>query len=283
MPGPPSPVSALVRSLASVGRDRDLLPDAPGGAEAPGGPGARAWVDAAEAVGIVETRGDGRVVRGPRPFSPDPPAGAGKALDPAFRDPLPPPTPGRRRAGGPHPVGGVPPAVVASASGGVPDRVLVWPGRSGRLAGDLVRMGAGSVLAHEPDPALRENLAACASDRVDAGASPATELGYHRRVDAAVADRALQSTRSLVGLLGRLHHALDEGGVLVLHDVLLDESQPADVRRNREARALRVHLRARGRDLVSRQDLWRLLVETGFQGIRFGSLGRGRYVVRARR
>jgi SAM-dependent methyltransferase len=166
-------------------------------------------------------------------------------------------------------VGSPSPARVRAALGGVPNRVLVLPARRGRLASDLLDLGADEVLAHEPDPRLLEALERRARDRpgLEVRETPATELGYHRVADAVVADRALYATRSLVGLLGRLHHALRPDGVLVLVDVLADEAGTRSPPSNAAPRSLRVELRARGRDLVSVQDLWRLLIETGFQSV----------------
>lgn len=270
------PARSLARSLAAAGLGAGLLPakaEAPPPENVPGG---EAWADAVEALG-----GRDLVEAAARNLGPQEAKSA--TLEAAFRDPLPPPDPARRSPS--HPAGPAPPAAVRRALRTPPDRALVLPARTGRLAGDLRAWGAGEVRAHEPDPHLRDRLEARAgADRgLVAEATPATELAYARDVDAAVAGRPLQATRSLVGLLGRLHHALDDGGTLVLVDVLRDEAQDPATPRNRRARALRVHLRARGRDLVARQDLWRLLVETGFQEVRFQPLPGGRYLVRARK
>lgn len=271
----PLPVRGLARSLAAAGRHVGLpASEVKAGDRFEAGPGGEAWRDAVAALGLDPEGLDSREAPG---------VGEGADLAEAFRDPLPPPDPRSRPT--PPPVGPAPPAAVREALEGVPDRVLSFPARAGRLAGHLVAWGADEVRAHEPDPRLRRRLEARAdgTPSMVPAEAPATELGYHREVEAAVADRPLGATRSPVGLLGRLHHALEDGGRLVLVVPLLDEAEEPSTPRNRWARALRVHVRARGRDLGTRQDLWRLLVETGFQDVRFQpSLG-GRYVVRARK
>lgn len=219
----------------------------------------------------VDPRLRGRILsRSPAPGSPD---GEGRPPRPNPRDRPP------------HPVGGPPPAAIRATLGEVPDRVLVLPARTGRLASDLLEAGAGEVLAHEPDPSLRKRLASRARghEGLEIRPTPATELGYHRAVDAVVADRPLYASRSLVGLLGRLHHALDEGGALVLVDVLGDEAEDEPAPGNRLARALAGELRGRGRDLVTVQDLWRLLIETGFQEVSTRRGLAGRRIVQASR
>lgn len=266
------PAWSLRRSLAAAGRGQGL--PSVEAARASEDAGVRAWADAAEAAGLEGT--DGRFE------AKDPPASGG--LEAAFRDPLPGPDPaGRLTAAGPHPVG---PLTVNQLREAVPagsSKALVLPARRGRIVETLRSFGVEEVLAHEPDPRWRDHWQAKAVEGVVLRSEPATEIPYDRRVEAVVADRPLYGTRSLVGLLGRLHHALEDGGVLVLHDVLMDEAEADDVGGNRVSRSLRVHLRARGRDLVSRQDLWRLLIETGFQGVRFEAAAPGRYVVRARK
>lgn len=271
------PLRSLARSLAAAGRRAGLLP-ADGTASRPAGdgPGAEAWRDAVEALGSEAVPA----------ASGTPPRGSPKgdaALEQAFRDPLPPPDPTHRP--GPHPVGPPSPALVQDTLDGVPQRVLVFPARTGRLGSHLLQGGVGEVRAHEPDPRLHGRLRGRAPGipGLVPRKTPATELSCHREVDAVVADRPLQATRSLVGLLGRLHHALEDDGELVLVDVLRDEAEDPATTRNRWARAFRVHLRARGRDLVSRQDLWRVLIETGFRGVRFRPVQGGRYLVRARK
>lgn len=282
-PSPSVPVRSLARSLASLGRARGLLPGAGEVLEAGDleGAGERAWADAAAAASLLEPRGKGAWVRGKALVRGEAKGAVPSGLERGLEEVPPGPVPGERtRRVGPHPVAGVPATALPGGPG--PGSVLVLPARRGRLAREIAAGDVGRVVAHEPDRELREALSA-RSPGLEVRAAPATEFDHVRSFDRAVADRPLQDTRSLVGLLGRLHHALREGGVLALHDVLLDEARDRRTRGNRLARALRVHLRARGRDLVSRQDLWRLLVETGFQEVRFQAARPGRYVVRARR
>lgn len=265
------PARSLRASLEAARRAADLRPD-PGSDDGKRAEPAAAWRDAARAAGL----GEGAVPKSAAAGDGDEP------WEPAFEGRPPGPEP-RHRA--PPPVGPPRPRAVDAALDGVPDRVLVLPARTGRLAEALLDLGAREVLAHEPDPRLRERLAARAEGRagLEVRPEPATELAYHQRVDAAVADRPLYAARSLVGLLGRLHHALAREGDLVLVDVLEDEAQDPRTPTNRTARALRVQLRARGRDLVALQDLWRLLIETGFQEVWSRRDPPTRRVVRARR
>lgn len=269
---PRVPARSLARALAAAGHDAGFVTDPPGPATADGEAEA-AWRDAAEASGLVD---------GLREPEPPGPRGAGKNLAAALTESPARPDP-RNRA--PHPVGPPSPASVRAGLGGVPDRVLVLPARTGRLAAALLELGADEVLAHEPDPRLRRDLAARAQDRpgLQVRDAPATELGYNRAVDAVVADRPLYATRSLVGVLGRLHHALVPGGTLVLADVLRDEARDPATPGNRLARSLQVELRARGRDLLALQDLWRLLVETGYQAVESRRDPPARRILRASR
>lgn len=289
-PVPPSwPVASLARALAALGSRAGLLPE-PGAAvdprDKPGGhprQAVAAWCDAAAAVDLLEARGGAYVRTETSPWT-RPPDTPPATLDRALAQPPPGPDPrGRRKRVGPHPVGRLPAAALARVLGREPGEALVYPARRGGVVRDLRALGVRRVAAHEPDPALRGGLEAAAGPRTEVQATPATELGYHRDVDVAVADRSLTATRSVVGLLGRLHHALRPGGRLVLADVLVDGASPPVAPRNRAARSLRVHLRARGRDLVTQGELWRLLVETGYREPRFHPLGRGRWIVEAKR
>ncbi len=137
---------------------------------------------------------------------------------------------------------------------------------------------AARITAHEhQEPVLRslgdrlqtEGI----DDEVTLRSTRAESMSYSGGFDLAHLGQVLPQVPSIVTVLGRANHALERGGVLVVSGFLRDDAAGEDDPGNRSVRASRFLRYSRGEASLSKQRLWRLLVEAGFQRIRFHPAG----------
>lgn len=250
-----------------------------------------AWLDSAQALGLVEARGPQPTYHGlPQDDVGDPPTEPSLAAPEMVEA-------GLTRRGPPHdptwpwePRGnpqlqegftqelGARDEAVGDVLQGAP-RILEVGGGTGAWVHEVVQaVPRARFTIHEPRAVVRSHLRELREregwgDRVNVEEVRAESLTYQGGFDLVHLGQVLPQVPSVVTVLGRAHHALDRGGVLAVSEFLLDDAADPASPGNRTVRARRFLRHVRGETTLSKQHLWRLMVEAGFQRIRFHPLG----------